>query len=167
MISLSPGGAAPRGRRALQSGGEFSRSEERPRGTHNMISRHPLSPSPTICVGAAGPSHPGPSPSEPPHTHTRPVECVCVCVCVWHTNRHDINKIKRVGLRQNMHGPLKRADGAAGPLGCSRSRGSRPWDRRADRLQQGASASDPAPSIPIWVTTKDVRGGGGGGGGGA
>lgn len=26
----------------------------------------------------------------------------------WHTNRHDRNKIKRVGLRQNMYGPLNR-----------------------------------------------------------
>lgn len=43
------------------------------------------------------------------HAHTRPVGVGGGRASVpWHTNRHDRNKIKRVGLRQNMYGPLNR-----------------------------------------------------------
>lgn len=93
-----------------------------------------------------------------------------------HTNQYDRNKVKRVGLRQNMYGPLNRElIKAACPLGrliahanshiiliqgvlfkcLLKQRG----ERRSRKTNEFTGFSrgkclNPVPSIPIWVTVR-------------
>ena len=163
-----------------------------------MISRHPLSPSPRICVeafmwawmwGAAGPSHFGPSHLELAcltqslslsHTHTYSSNaegCGGRAGVPWHTNRHDRNKIKRVGLRQNMYGPLNRELikelkllvlsclithqqshylNSGDPFKCLLKQRRECCSGKTNEFTSFSRGKclNPVPSIPIWVITR-------------
>lgn len=94
----------------------------------------------------------------------------------WHTNRYDRNKIKGVGLRQNMYGPLNRElikakaarrfiraclithwqshylNSGDSSLKCLLQQGTPRWSGQTSGFTSFSRGKclNPGPSIPIW-----------------
>lgn len=94
----------------------------------------------------------------------------------WHTNRYDRNKIKGVGLRQNMYGPLNRElikakaarrfiraclithwqshylNSGDSSLKCLLEQGTPRWSGQTNGFTtfSRGKCQNPGPSIPIW-----------------